>query len=47
MLIPAQPWWSLIVIAIDVPIIYAVIARGVELRTGEAPANVGSRQGSD
>lgn len=34
MLIPAQPWWSLIVIAIDVLIIYAVIAHGDELRTG-------------
>jgi hypothetical protein len=32
MLIPAQPWWSLIVIAIDVLIIYAVIAHGDELR---------------
>ena len=33
MLIPAQPWWSLIVIAIDVLIIYAIIAHGDELRT--------------
>jgi hypothetical protein len=32
MLIPAQPWWSLIVIAIDVLIIFAVIAHGEELR---------------
>ncbi|WP_346927331.1 hypothetical protein [uncultured Arthrobacter sp.] len=35
MLIPAQPWWSLIVIAMDVLIIYAVIAHGDELRPGE------------
>jgi hypothetical protein len=42
MLIPAQPWWSLIVIAIDVLIIYAVIAHGRELRTGETPPNVNS-----
>ena len=42
MLIPAQPWWSLIVIAIDVLIIYALIAHGDELRTGETPSNVDS-----
>jgi hypothetical protein len=42
MLIPAQPWWSLIVIAIDVLIIFAVIAHGEELRTGETQPNVGS-----
>ena len=34
MLVPAQPWWSLIVIAIDVLVIYAIIAHGEELRTG-------------
>ncbi|TQK19089.1 hypothetical protein FBY40_1580 [Microbacterium sp. SLBN-154] len=34
MLIPAQPWWSLIVIAIDVVIIYALTVHGRELRTG-------------
>ncbi|WP_240638803.1 hypothetical protein [Microbacterium sp. ABRD28] len=33
MLIPAQPWWSLIVIAIDVVIIYALTVHGRELRT--------------
>ena len=33
MLIPVQPWWSAIVIAIDVLIIYAVIAHGDEART--------------
>lgn len=34
MLIPVQPWWSFIVIAIaiDVLIIYAIIAHGDELR---------------
>lgn len=32
LLIPAQPWWSLIVIAIDVLIIYALIVHGRELR---------------
>ncbi|HEX9087976.1 MAG TPA: hypothetical protein VF867_10660 [Arthrobacter sp.] len=37
MLIPAQPWWSLIVIAIDVLIIYAIIAHGDELKTGDTP----------
>ncbi|WP_244208175.1 DUF7144 family membrane protein [Arthrobacter oryzae] len=42
MLIPAQPWWSLIVIAIDVLIIFAVIAHGEELRTGGAESNVDS-----
>jgi uncharacterized membrane protein len=42
MLIPAQPWWSLIVIAIDVLIIYAIIAHGDELRTAETPPNVNS-----
>jgi hypothetical protein len=31
-LIPAQPWWSVIIIAIDVLIIYAVTAHGREVR---------------
>ena len=31
-LVPVQPWWSVIVIGINVMIIYAVIARGNELR---------------
>ena len=35
MLIPAQPWWSITVIAIDVLIIYAITAHGDELRSGE------------
>ncbi|HUG51575.1 MAG TPA: hypothetical protein VLZ78_11320 [Terrimesophilobacter sp.] len=33
LLVPAQPWWSFIVIAMDVLIIYAVIAHGNELST--------------
>jgi hypothetical protein len=32
LLIPAQPWWSVIVIAIDFLILYAIIAHGSELR---------------
>ena len=32
-LVPVQPWWSFIVIAIDVLVIYAVVAHGKELRT--------------
>jgi hypothetical protein len=32
LLIPAQPWWALIVIAIDITIIYALVARGDEIR---------------
>lgn len=32
LLIAAQPWWSLIIIAIDVLIIYALIVHGRELR---------------
>ena len=34
LLVPAQPWWALIVIAIDVTIIYALVARGDEIRDG-------------
>ncbi|MET0934231.1 MAG: hypothetical protein ABWX56_10980 [Mycetocola sp.] len=34
-LIPAQPWWSLIVIALDVLIIYALVVHGKELRIPE------------
>jgi hypothetical protein len=30
-LVPAQPWWALVVIAIDVLIIYAVIVHGREV----------------
>ena len=32
LLIPAQPWWSLIVIAIDVLVVYALIVHGREMR---------------
>jgi len=35
MLIPAQPWWAMIVIAMDVLIIYALTAHGSELRSDE------------
>ncbi|WP_382303951.1 hypothetical protein [Herbiconiux sp. UC225_62] len=31
-LLPAQPWWALIVIAVDLLIIYALTAHGRELR---------------
>ncbi|WP_179129182.1 DUF7144 family membrane protein [Arthrobacter sp. 49Tsu3.1M3] len=41
-LIPAQPWWSAIVIAIDELIVYAIVAHGSELRTAETPPNVRS-----
>jgi hypothetical protein len=37
MLIPSQPWWSVIVIAVDVLIIYAIIAHGEELKAEQAP----------
>ncbi|KQQ95315.1 hypothetical protein ASF62_01890 [Leifsonia sp. Leaf325] len=30
-LVPAQPWWALIVIAVDVLIIYAITAHGREI----------------
>ena len=32
MLVPVQPWWALIVIAIDVLILYALVAHGGERR---------------
>ena len=32
LLIPAQPWWSLIVIAIDVLVVYSLIVHGREMR---------------
>jgi hypothetical protein len=32
LLLPAQPWWAIIVIAIDVLVIYAIIVHGRELR---------------
>jgi hypothetical protein len=33
LLLPAQPWWSMIIIAIDVLVIYALTAHGRELRS--------------
>jgi hypothetical protein len=32
LLIPVQPWWSFIVIALDILIIYALVAHGDEFR---------------
>ena len=32
LLIPAQPWWSMIIIALDLLIIYAISMHGRELR---------------
>jgi hypothetical protein len=32
MLLPAQPWWSVIIIAVDILVIYALTAHGRELR---------------
>lgn len=32
LLVPAQPWWSLIMIAIDIVVIYAIVVHGRELR---------------
>jgi hypothetical protein len=32
LLLPAQPWWSAIIIAVDVLVIYALTAHGRELR---------------
>lgn len=32
MVLPAQPWWSIIAIALDVLVIYAVTVHGRELR---------------
>ena len=31
LLVPAQPWWSFILIAIDVLVVYALIVHGREL----------------
>lgn len=32
-LLPAQPWWATIIIAVDVLVIYALTAHGRELKT--------------
>jgi hypothetical protein len=37
MLIPEQPWWSFIIIAMNVLIIYAIIAHGEEIRAEQTP----------
>lgn len=34
LLVPVQPWWALIVIAINITVIYALVARGDEIREG-------------
>lgn len=36
LLVPAQPWWSFILIAIDVLIVYALIVHGRELQHDKA-----------
>jgi len=33
LLLPAQPWWSLIIIAVDILVIYALTAHGDEMGT--------------
>ena len=35
-LLPTQPWWSLLVIALDVFVIYALTVHGKELKVREA-----------
>ncbi|WP_341945698.1 hypothetical protein [Microbacterium sp. LWH11-1.2] len=42
LVMPLQPWWSVIVIAIDVLIIYALTAHGHELSERRAPHQRGS-----
>jgi hypothetical protein len=42
LVMPVQPWWSVIVIAIDVLIIYALTAHGHELSARRTPAQRGS-----
>jgi hypothetical protein len=36
LMLPAQPWWSLVMIALDVLVIFAVTVHGGELRTRAA-----------
>jgi len=45
LLIPAQPWWSLIVIAIDILVIYALIVHGREMRPA-APVTAAQAAGT-
>ncbi|KQP01487.1 DUF7144 family membrane protein [Leifsonia sp. Leaf264] len=33
LLIPVQPWWAIIIIAVDVLVIYALTAHGKEMRS--------------
>jgi hypothetical protein len=35
LLIPAQPWWAMIIIAVDILVIYALTAHGRELRSAD------------
>lgn len=42
LVLPAQPWWSVIVIAIDVLIIYALTAHGHELSERRTPSERGA-----
>ena len=37
-LVPAQPWWSVIVIGIDILVIYAITAHGREMGHKDEPA---------
>lgn len=36
LLLPAQPWWSVIVIAVDILVIYAITAHGREVAAVDA-----------
>lgn len=42
LVLPVQPWWSVIVIAIDVLVIYALTTHGHELAERRTPAQRGS-----
>lgn len=42
LLLPVQPWWSVLVIAIDILIIYALTAHGHELSERRSPSERGS-----
>jgi hypothetical protein len=46
LLIPAQPWWSLIVIALDVLVIYALTVHGQEIRPDAAAERPDTRAAS-
>ena len=36
LLLPAQPWWAVIVIAVDILVIYAITAHGREIASNKA-----------